>query len=66
MQIKTQEHEEIMAQFEKDFKGTGRMDREHKDIWKNGNIYQDGKVNQLFIAYRMGCAFAQARARLGM
>ena len=53
----SQYHIELMAMFEKVFRGEGRFDRETKDLWPRGRIYQDGRVNQLFLAYRHGAAF---------
>jgi hypothetical protein len=59
--LKTQEHYDLMAQFEREFKGR-RVDKEPKDGWPRGNVYQDGGVNELFLAYRRGYAFAKAMA----
>lgn len=58
MQIHTQEHIDLMAMFEREH--SGRMDKERKDLWKIGRIYQDGQVNELFLAYRKGYALARA------
>ncbi len=50
----TKEHIELMASFEREHKHR-RLDREkNKEIWKKGRIYQDGQVNELFLAYRSG------------
>lgn len=54
MQIHTQEHQDIMAMFEKQYKGFARMDKEAKELWSNGRIYQHGELNELFKAYRSG------------
>ena len=52
--LNTKEHYDLMAKFERDFKGE-RLDREEdKELWKRGRIYQNGRVNDLFLAYRMG------------
>lgn len=48
-----------MAQFEKDCK-PGRTDKEPKEMWARGIIYQAGEVNELFKIYRMGYAFGKA------
>lgn len=58
MEIRTQEHQDVMAQFEREFKGV-RLDREAKELWRLGRIYQDGQVNELFLAYRRGYALAR-------
>jgi hypothetical protein len=62
MMLKTQEHEEIIKMFEIEFKGR-RFDKEPKAIWTMGRIYQDGQLNELFLAYRRGYAFAKATHR---
>lgn len=59
----TKEHQEIMAQFEKQFKGF-RFDKEAKSDWKRGIIYQDGKTNELFGVFRSGYAFGKAVERM--
>jgi hypothetical protein len=59
MQIVTQEHGDVMAQFEREFKGR-RLDRELKAFWVKGLVYQDGEVNELFLAYRRGYALAKS------
>jgi hypothetical protein len=61
--LKTREHQDLMAQFEKDCK-PGRTDKEAKEDWARGIIYQDGHVNELFKIYRMGYAFGKATERV--
>jgi len=56
----SKEHYELIAQFEKEFKGC-RLDKEEKSFWSKGNIFQSGEVNNLFLAYRRGYALAKAR-----
>jgi hypothetical protein len=58
MQIKTQEHIDMLAMFEREYRG--RMDKERKELWAMGRIYQDGQVNELFLAYRKGYALARS------
>jgi hypothetical protein len=58
MTLKSQEHIDIMAMFEREFKGI-RLDREAKHEWAKGHIYQSGETNNLFLAYRRGYAFAK-------
>lgn len=59
--LKSQEHYDLMAAFERTHRG--RMDKEPKESWSRGIIYQDGQVNELFLAYRNGYAYSQADAR---
>ena len=63
MHLGTKEHEDIIAAFERAFP-YGRKDKEPKEHWKNGNVYQDGQYNQLFLAFRHGIAYAQCIERL--
>lgn len=57
----TKEHYGLMAQFEREH--SGRFDREEKSLWPKGIVYQDGRVNELFMAYRRGYAFCEADMR---
>jgi hypothetical protein len=56
--LQTKEHYDLMDQFEKEFTDV-RLDRESKDLWPRQVIYQDGQVNQLFLAYRRGYALVK-------
>ena len=58
----SQEHYDLMAFFERQHKGH-RLDREDKASWKAGYVYQDGAVNNLFLAFRHGAAYGSALAR---
>lgn len=62
MQLITREHQEIMAMFDRQFKGR-RLDKEDKTMWPKGIIYQDGHTNELFLAFRHGVAYGQAVSR---
>ena len=62
MRVGDQEHADLMSMFEREHKGY-RLDREAKDEWPKGNIYQHGEVNQLFLAYRKGFAYGKALTR---
>ena len=53
MGLFSKEHYEIMKQFEKDMK-YHNFDKENKELWEKQIIYQDGEVNKLFLAYRLG------------
>lgn len=57
--LKTQEHQDLMSMFEREFKGR-RLDREDKSIWPLRRVYQNGEVNELFLAYRRGYAYGKA------
>lgn len=63
MTLKSQEHIEMMAMFDRLFKSEGRLDKEDKSLWPMGRLYQDGKVNELFLAFRHGVAYGQAVSR---
>ena len=60
--LKTQEHEDLIAMFEREFKG--RFDKESKALWPMGRVYQDGTLNELFLAYRRGYAYGKAVERV--
>lgn len=55
------EHYDLMSTFERQH--SGRFDKEDKALWPNGIIYQDGRVNELFLAFRRGHAYAEADMR---
>lgn len=57
--IKTQEHYDLMAQFERDTK-YGPFAKEDKTMWAKGYLYQNAEINQKFLAYRMGYAYGKA------
>jgi len=59
--LNNKEHYDLMAAFERQH--SGRMDREDKSLWRRGVIYQDGHVNDLFLAFRRGYAYSQADTR---
>ena len=58
MELFGKEHYEIMAEFEKQYKYE-RLDKESKGLWNKCIIYQDGNVNNLFIAFRRGYSFGK-------
>ena len=59
MKLLGSEHYAIMLQFEKDFYSM-RLDREkNTDLWKIGQVYENGETNKLFSAYRMGYSFSK-------
>ncbi|OBR52366.1 hypothetical protein [Paraburkholderia tropica] len=63
MELKSQEHYDLMLAFERQFKGE-RLDREAKNFWPMGVVYCDGQVNKLFDAYRKGYALHKSIANL--
>ena len=63
MTLNSKEHYELMADFERLCK-PGRTDKEPKDMWARGIIYQDGTVNEMFKIYRLGYAHGKAVERL--
>ena len=63
--ILTKEHYQLLEYFEKSFKGV-RIDREPKDLWTTGQIYEDGETNKLFSAFRLGYSFGKAVERSGL
>lgn len=55
----SQQHYEMIEAFEKALR-PGRLDKETKELWHRGNIYQDGRVNELFLAFRHGVSYGRA------
>lgn len=62
MKVGSKEHYEMMAFFERTFKREGRMDKEDKDLWPKGYVYQHGEVNRLFSVFLHGVAFGKGEA----
>lgn len=61
--LNTKEHSDLMAQFERQYKGD-RLDREKdQSSWRRGVIYEHGETNALFLAFRRGYAFGRAVER---
>jgi len=59
--LNSKEHYDLMSAFESQH--SGRFDKEEKTLWPKGVIYQDGRVNELFLAFRRGHAYAEADMR---
>lgn len=59
MTLFSNEHYGLMEMFEREFRGE-RFDREPKELWAQGNVYQSGETNKLFLAYRKGYALGKA------
>lgn len=58
--LKSKEHYDLMAQFEKDFRYKRLDKEENKEQWVRGYVYANGEVNELFKAYRLGYSLAKA------
>lgn len=58
MTLVSKEHYELIEMFEKDFSHC-RLDKEPKSLWEIGQIYENGETNNLFKAYRLGCAYGK-------
>lgn len=58
MNINSKEHHELIEHFER-LCSTGRTDKEPKELWPKGYVYQDGETNHKFIAFRQGYALAK-------
>lgn len=52
----TKEHYALMDSFEREHKHRRLSREKSKELWKSGNVYEDGQVNDLFLAYRKGYA----------
>jgi hypothetical protein len=53
MTIGSKEHYDILESFEKSFSDY-RLDKENKELWKKGQVYQSGETNKLYQAVMMG------------
>ncbi len=62
MTITSKEHYDMIAMFEKTFKGSFRFDKEPKELWSKGRVYQDGSANTCFLAYRHGYSYGKMEA----
>lgn len=61
MTLLSQEHYDLIAMFDRIYKGE-RLDKEAKDMWAKGYVYQNGEVNRLFLAFRQGAAYGKCAA----
>lgn len=60
MMVGTQEHDDLIAQFKRDFRSGYRLDVESREMWKRGHVFQNGETNDLFFAYLKGYALGKA------
>ena len=62
--LMAKEHYDVIAQFEKDCKKfINRTDKEPKELWARGLVYQDGRTNEMFLMFRSGYSFGKAVGR---
>ena len=61
MGLLTAEHYEMMEFFDRQHRHL-RLDKESKDLWSRGIIYQNGEANALFLAFRQGVAYGLQKA----
>ena len=59
MTIGSKEHYELLEAFEKAFKAF-RLDKENKDLWSKGHVYQSGEVNNMYKAFILGYSTGRA------
>ena len=59
MSLLSAAHYEMIDFFDRHFSHL-RLDKESKDQWAKGRIYQSGEVNELFLAFRRGAAYGAA------
>lgn len=63
---KTGEIYKVMENFEKSFKGRGRLDREKdKEWWMRGQWYENGETNLAFTHFFNGYSMARSLALMG-
>jgi len=53
MTIGSKEHYDILDAFDKNYSYM-RLDRESKELWQSGIIYQDGETNKLYQSFILG------------
>jgi hypothetical protein len=58
MLLFTKEHYEMMEHFEKD--APGRTNREPKENWSRHMFYENGEVNNAFLAFQRGVAYGRS------
>ncbi len=58
MKIGTKEFEDILESFEKNFSHM-RLDKESKEYWRTGQMYENGETNNAYRAYTLGYSFGR-------
>ena len=66
--VGTKEYYDLMEMFEKSIKhiyipGTNSLNKEPKELWKQGRVYADGNVNSAFYAYMHGYSFGKTQCQ---
>lgn len=64
--LNTKEHYDLIEHFEracKSFPRRFRMDKEPKEMWPRGRIYQQAELNEHFLAFRSGYALGRVIER---
>lgn len=56
--IGTKEHYDILENFEKNFNNM-RLDKEPKELWSQGRVYQSGETNNAYSAFILGYSFGR-------
>lgn len=59
MKVGTKEFYDILENFEKNFNHM-RLDKESKELWCVGQIYQNGETNNAYQAYIKGYSLGRA------
>ena len=60
MQAESKEWYELIATFERsEFAKGYRRDKEDREFWKRGRLYQNGELNELFRAFQAGYALGK-------
>ena len=59
MTIKSKEFYEMTENFDKNFSHL-RLDKENKENWAQGQVYQNGETNNMFKAFQHGYELARA------
>ena len=67
MTLTSKDHYEMIEFFERNAKKVPgiqnfRLDKEPKDMWAKGRVYQDGNANAAFLMFREGVAYGKAIA----
>ena len=57
--LNTKEHQELIAAFERNYGKGLRLDKEGKELWKNGHIYQSPETNIAFNFFSKGYAYGK-------
>jgi hypothetical protein len=64
MTLTSKDHYEMIEFFERNaskFSSVSfRLEKEPKDMWSKGRVYQDGKANDAFLMFRLGVSYGKA------